>query len=105
MSLIQSIVDYINNNTNRRLMEEKTTKEVAKYFDISTANAYSLLHAAKTRGLIAKLEPLGQNKFNSCGWITVKDTERHAGPVCKNAHIKTDGKCPRCSECGKKVSL
>ena len=67
------IVNYINEETNVEMLEEKTTKEIAQEFGMTVKDAYNKLNSLFEQKLINKLEPVNGAKFDYCGWIRLKD--------------------------------
>lgn len=67
------ILNFINEETNREMLEEKTTKEVAVEFGLSVEQAYKELSQLYKQNLIVKLEAVNSTKFDYCGWIRLND--------------------------------
>lgn len=68
-----SILEYINNNTHRATLEEKTTKEVAAHFGLDTKITYEVLSKMAAESLITKLSPVNEDNFSCCGWVRNND--------------------------------
>lgn len=73
MNTQTQILSYINENTDREMLEEKSTKEVAQEFNISTKDAYSKLNDLFQNNLIMKLGAVNGNNFECCGWVRLED--------------------------------
>jgi len=69
----QEIINYINASTNVEKLEEKSTKQVAEIFGISTKQAFKELSEISNRGLITKLDPVNGDNLSCCGWIRNND--------------------------------
>jgi Fe2+ or Zn2+ uptake regulation protein len=67
------ILNFINEETNREMLEEKTTKEVAVEFGLTVEQAYKELSQLYKQNLIVKLEAVNSTKFDYCGWIRLND--------------------------------
>jgi hypothetical protein len=69
----EKILNWINAKTHRENLEEKTTKEVATNFNLTTNAAYKICGELAKKGLITKLDPVNGQKFDCCGWIRNED--------------------------------
>ena len=67
------ILNFINEETNREMLEEKTTKEVAVEFGLTVEQAYKELNLLFNQNLLLKLEPVNAVKFECCGWVRLND--------------------------------
>jgi hypothetical protein len=65
----EQVLNWINENTNYDRLEEKTTKEVAEQFGLTTNAAYRLCSILADKRLITKLDPVNGDNFSCCGWI------------------------------------
>ena len=68
-----TILDYILTSTHREKLEEKSTRQVAARFNISTKDAYRICNDLAAKKLITKLDPVNGNNFDCCGWIRNED--------------------------------
>lgn len=73
MNTQTNILKFINEETNREMLEEKTTKEVAVEFGLTVEQAYKELNLLSNQNLLLKLEPVNATKFECCGWIRLND--------------------------------
>jgi len=76
MELSVKILLYINQNTHRENLEEKSTKQIADKFEISTQKAYNICTLLAQSKQITKLDPVNGQKFDCCGWIRNNDDEK-----------------------------
>ncbi len=75
IAILEQILSHINENTHRLNLEEKSTKEIAAKFSITTTTAYNLCSKLAEQRLITKLDPVNGDKFDCCGWIRNEDPE------------------------------
>lgn len=73
LGISEQVLNWINRNTHRDNLSEKTTKEVAAKFNLTTNAAYRLCTILADKRLITKLDPVNDNKFDCCGWIRNDD--------------------------------
>lgn len=71
----EMVLNWINEETHRLDLEEKSTKQVAAKFNFTTTGAYIVLNELAKDGLITKLDPVNGDKFDCCGWIRNEDPE------------------------------
>lgn len=69
------ILDYILKYTHRENLEERSTKQIAQKFKITTKEAYKICNQLTIEKLITKLDPVNGDKFDCCGWIRNEDPE------------------------------
>ena len=75
IEISEQVLNWINEETHRLSLEEKSTKQVAAKFNLTTNVAYKLCSILAQKGLITKLDPVNGNKFDCCGWIRNEDNE------------------------------
>lgn len=75
INLSEEILKWILATTNYDLLIEKTTKQVAEKFNLTTNEAYKLCSNLADKGLITKLDPVNDNMFSCCGWIMNDDDD------------------------------
>jgi hypothetical protein len=75
IGISELILNWINEETHMRDLEEKTTKQVADKFCLTTDTAYKLCGILAKKKLITKLDPVNGDKFGCCGWIRNEDPE------------------------------
>lgn len=73
IGISEQVLNWINEKTHCLNLEEKTTKEVATKFNLTTNAAYRICSILENKGLITKLHPVNSNKFDCSGWIRNKD--------------------------------
>jgi len=73
IGISEQVLNYINENTVRDRLEEKSTKEVAAQFNLTTNAAYRLLSILADKRLLTKLDPVNGQNFDCCGWIRNED--------------------------------
>lgn len=71
------IVSWVNAKTHRLNLEEKSTKQVAAEFNITTAEAYKVCSQLAKDKRITKLDPVNGDKFDCCGWIRNNDNNEY----------------------------
>jgi len=72
-NLSKEILNWLNEETHRNDLQEKSTKDVATKFNLTTNNAYKICSILAEKRLITKLDPVNENKFTCCGWIRNED--------------------------------
>lgn len=75
IEISEQVLNWINEETHRLSLEEKSTKQVAAKFNLTTNVAYKLCSILAQKGLITKLDPVNGNKFDCCGWIRNEDND------------------------------
>lgn len=75
IGISEQVLNWINEETHRLDLEEKSTKQVAAKFNLTTNAAYRVCSILAKKGLITKLDPINGDKFDCCGWIRNEDNE------------------------------
>jgi len=78
LGISEQILNWINTYTHRENLEEKTTKQVAAKFSLTTNAAYRVCNILSQKKLITKLDPVqvygnSKDNFECCGWIRNED--------------------------------
>jgi DNA-binding IclR family transcriptional regulator len=73
IGISEQVLNWINENTHRDNLKEKSTKEVALQFNMTTNAAYRLCNILADKRLITKLDPVNGKNFDCCGWIKNED--------------------------------
>lgn len=73
IAISEQVLNWINEVTHRLDLEEKSTKQVAAKFNLTTNAAYKLCSILAQKGLLTKLDPVNGDKFDCCGWIRNED--------------------------------
>lgn len=63
------ILKFVIENTNRSTMDDLSTREIAKHFNITTSQAYSNLKQLAAEKELTYLEPSNGNNLDCAGWI------------------------------------
>lgn len=80
--LKNQIVQFVNEKTDYETLDEVSTKQVAKHFNIDTKTAYKLLVSVSDKRSgekllgtkqITHLDPVNGQNFDCCGWIKNKE--------------------------------
>ena len=77
IGISEQVLNWINEETHRLNLEEKSTKEVAAKFNLTTNAAYRLCSILAEKRLITKLDPVNGDKFDCCGWIRNEDNDEN----------------------------
>jgi len=75
IGISEMILNWINEETHMRDLEEKTTKQVADKFNLTTNAAFRICGILAKKKLITKLDPVNGDNFGCCGWIRNVDPE------------------------------
>lgn len=75
IGISEQVLNYINAETHRADLDEKTTKEIAVQFNLTTNAAFRLLNMLADKKLITKLDPVNGDNFDCCGWIRNHDND------------------------------
>jgi hypothetical protein len=75
IGISEQVLNWINEETNSRYLEQVSTEQVAAKFNLTTNVAYIICSILAQKKLITKLDSVNGNNFDCCGWIINENNE------------------------------